>query len=314
MVINSAGNVGIGTINPAEKLEVSGVSNTRIRVKASETGSAAFVMLVSGNTQAGMYSHMTGEGDIRFYTGAGWQDRMRIDSEGNIGINTVAPEAKLDVNGTVKFNVSEYADNTAAIDAGLIAGMIYRDTNFFLKIVTTRNAYVAGAGNYNVECDSSLPNGTTDAIGAWCGGGIKYAAGLVVATANETTELAWGSLGTSRNVISNSAGEANTDVLGPYGAGAHPAASAAYVKTLYGYSDWYLPAKDQLNTVYTNEADIVTNGGAAFEDDLYWSSTEDNSSPNTSNETFAWAQNFNGGAQSTTTKDVTHWVRLIRSY
>ena len=52
---------------------------------------------------------------------------------------------------------------------------------------------------------------------------------------------------------------------------------------LNGYSDWYLPSKDELNLLYTNHVAI---GGFVVGD--YWTSTEVNS-------TNAWYQGFGDG-------------------
>ena len=55
--------------------------------------------------------------DTAFSVEVGSSERLRIDSSGNVGINSTAPTAKLDVNGTV--NVSGMATfNTAVIFKG----------------------------------------------------------------------------------------------------------------------------------------------------------------------------------------------------
>jgi hypothetical protein len=55
-------------------------------------------------------------------------------------------------------------------------------------------------------------------------------------------------------------------------------------------SDWYLPAKDELDVLYTNHATI---GGFNLSGSYYWSSSETSS-------TRAWAQRFNDGYQAST--------------
>ena len=88
--VQSNGNVGIGTSNPVNKLQVHGniisVANT---VEVSNGGSA--------NGQ-GMYS--PAENELAFSTAS--TERMRIDDDGNVGIGTTTPNgsAKLDVSGT----------------------------------------------------------------------------------------------------------------------------------------------------------------------------------------------------------------------
>ena len=73
---------------------------------------------------------------------------------------------------------------------------------------------------------------------------------------------------------------------------------------LGGYSDWYLPSKDELNQLYINK-DLI--GG--FTGDEYWSSTEYSSN-------LAWRQNFfiGNGNQGVLNKVNTFSVRAVRAF
>ena len=63
------------------------------------------------------------------------------------------------------------------------------------------------------------------------------------------------------------------------------AAEICYNLTNGGYSDWYLPSKDELNEMYINKTIInatsISNGGYALnisdDDDEYWSSSQEGS-------------------------------------
>ena len=72
--------------------------------------------------------------------------------------------------------------------------------------------------------------------------------------APKSTEVqrAWGSYGTVRSITSTTNGVANTTTLRNYGSAAHPAAYYCRALTTGGYNTWYLPAKDELNTCWTN--------------------------------------------------------------
>jgi hypothetical protein len=72
---------------------------------------------------------------------------------------------------------------------------------------------------------------------------------------------------------------------------------------LGGYSDWYLPSKDELNQLYINRFAI---GG--FASNFYWSSTEYGSS------SVLWVQNFNIGAQDYVNKYYNLNVRAVRAF
>lgn len=70
--------------------------------------------------------------------------------------------------------------------------------------------------------------------------------------------------------------------------------------TFAGYSDWYLPSKDELNAMYVYRSTI---GG--FYNNYYWSSTASSTS-------FAWYQSFSDGSQSTNNKTNYYRVRPVR--
>jgi len=79
-------------------------------------------------------------------------------------------------------------------------------------------------------------------------------------------------------------------------------------------SNWYLPAKDELNQVYTQ---ISVNGFGGFSTvDAYWSSTQYNGPDPTKNQTNdAWSQLFSTGQQAGEFKFQTSvLVRCVRSF
>jgi ABC-type Fe3+-hydroxamate transport system substrate-binding protein len=89
------------------------------------------------------------------------------------------------------------------------------------------------------------------------------------------------------------------------------AAGLARAYTGGGYTDWFLPSKDELNKMYTNRATINTtaaaNSGSDFVSDFYWSSTEDGFYD-------AWLQVFFVDDQFSSLKDDTLNVRAVRAF
>ena len=72
---------------------------------------------------------------------------------------------------------------------------------------------------------------------------------------------------------------------------------------LGGYSDWYLPSKDELNQLYINRVAI---GG--FASSWYWSSTENASD-------YAWYFGFDPGeAGNGGYKSGAYYVRAVRAF
>jgi hypothetical protein len=119
------------------------------------------------------------------------------------------------------------------------------------------------------------------------GDGTSY---MYVAPKSTEVIRTWGSNGTFRNTISTTNGVANTTTLFGFGSAAHPAAYYAKALSTGGYNTWYLPAKNELNTCWTNNLAIPFATSNAFVASFYWSSTEND-------QNFAWFQNFYNGGQ-----------------
>jgi hypothetical protein len=89
LVINSSGNVGIGTTNPQRKLEVS---------QSLRIGGAGAIIEFGDDNNTCIYKNNT-ISDMIFQTSG--NEKMRIASNGNVGIGTTNPTtAKLVINGT----------------------------------------------------------------------------------------------------------------------------------------------------------------------------------------------------------------------
>jgi hypothetical protein len=88
------------------------------------------------------------------------------------------------------------------------------------------------------------------------------------------------------------------------------AASEALTYESEGYSDWYIPSKDELIEIYNT----IANGGSdgnigGFEDSYYWSSSEN------VNYTYgAWGVNFSNGFTDDYYKSSSERVRVIRTF
>jgi len=143
------------------------------------------------------------------------------------------------------------------------------------------------------DCSSSVH--TCSSPGQVAGGGVCVSAGpnaLIAATSDAPTgsNYPWGTSDgsvTMRGTTSTTDGAANTSVLASYGSTngvlTHPAASYCASLITGGFSDWYLPAKDELNQLYQTK-DLI--GG--FSTAAYWSSTENHAES-------AWNLRFSDG-------------------
>jgi hypothetical protein len=125
--------------------------------------------------------------------------------------------------------------------------------------------------------------------------------------APKSTEVqrAWGSSGITRGTTSTTNGVANTTTLFNLGSAAHPAAYYCRALSTGGYNTWYLPAKNELLTMYSNKSAVPFATANSFVGDVYWSSTERDGSN-------AGFQNLSNGTQFNYVKDYGAFVRATR--
>lgn len=157
---------------------------------------------------------------------------------------------------------------------------------------------------------------------------------------DSSSTLAWKtSNSTTTGTTSVNNGWANTQAMVTAGIAAHPAANFCRNLNIGGYTDWYLPSKDELEILYrsfkpttdsnstsygansssvpptnnytsgnpaqTSIALFKSGGAEAMVANYYWSSTEYSS-------TRAWRQSFSSGYQIYYLKTGTYYVRGVR--
>jgi hypothetical protein len=137
-------------------------------------------------------------------------------------------------------------------------------------------------------------------------GYIQYQThGLIAAPSNQSIGIQWyngSNIVTEATAKAIGTGNANTNkIVASQGAGSYAAQLCADL-VLGGFSDWYLPSKDELYYLVLNRLLI---GG--FDGSIYWSSTE-------SDIEFAFNQNFDLGYQLVNYKNVLYKVRAIRTF
>ncbi len=188
MRIANNGNVGIGTANPATPLhllrnQASGtvglVTNTQAdpfayagwRMQAS--GGSGEVILNSAESAAPFTNALDiinsiPTGPIRFRTGAGAPERMRIDAAGKVGIGTTNPTALLDVSSP-----------------GL--EVFFRDANSGFKITSTGGLnYIESAGA-GMSGAADLRFTDMNAVNTWMT--IKSTGNVGIGTTNPSRHL-----------------------------------------------------------------------------------------------------------------------------
>jgi hypothetical protein len=139
--------------------------------------------------------------------------------------------------------------------------------------------------------------------GGECSDGTVYVNSTLRTTPKDATDvygyiqyIQWADDGYPIGATSESDGAANTNNLADRGSGYAAAYYCKNAERTGGYTDWYLPAKNELNTLYINRAAIGnfnTNASGSWPESYYWSSTEG------PNGFYPWYQRFYNGYQYT---------------
>jgi hypothetical protein len=149
-------------------------------------------------------------------------------------------------------------------------------------------AYILQSGDPGY--DANTPHGLVAATVVDQGTGIRWYNGSFTTTGVTGTAIGTG-LSNTNAIIASQGGTATS-----YAAGLARAYAGG------GYTDWYLPSKDELNKLYLNRIAI---GG--FANVIYWSSTEIDGY-------YAWVQYFGDGAQTSDGKNFRSYVRAVRAF
>ena len=243
-----------------------------------------------------------------------------------VDANTTAVDAntlQIGTNATnVGINSSDITDLSLRVDGAALAvpgsnpgDMQYWDGSAWVLIA----APAPGTANAKLGFCNDKPSWDCIAVGDTgpAGGIVFYVAadgisGLEAATADLTADTyEWGCSGidiTGADLINIGDGDANTaDIVAAVCTPVTPsnliAANAADAHVSGGFTDWFLPSKDELNELYLQRAFV---GG--FGTGIYRSSSE-------SSATSAWTMDFSNGALDSGNGKNNPWnVRPIRAF
>ena len=207
-------------------------------------------------------------------------------------------------------------ETSAVLDGGsMIVGYDGRACDASLEGAIRYNSTGGGDGGASDPCNPA----NSPSAGQICDDGSIYTGlspdgnvEMYTTAADISTSIAWNNGNASGYVTtsqtSTTTGETNTTNLltidsdsGTGGTQPHQAAQVCADSAANGHSDWYLPAKDELNVLYTNYVAIGGFNAANY----YWSSTEKDNSG-------AWEHRFSDNKTSGVAKSTLLNVRCVR--
>lgn len=269
-------------------------------------------------------------------------DAFSFTADTDVVVSTVSTSNSININGIdAVTSVSVSGDGSPEININgggwVTSGNITNGQSLQVRLTssgsnsTTSTATVDVGGvaaDYDVTTAAGADPCETGAIGTVCADGAIYAGTTVggarfyAAPSDESGTYIYGGYTTDVNGDNASVapelfddGLANTNMLINSGAGDHEAAQACEDRAGTG---WYLPARDELDTVWNNlvngapdgNSDNITddfgfNISGDYPDGWYWSSSE-------GGEYSSWRQWFSSGLQNYGTKTNGIVVRCVR--
>lgn len=296
------GRAGIGTSSPATYMHLHGVplaSRGQLTLSAPP-GEGTFISFYEDDEFKAYLWYDVSDEDLRLQNFTAGDLNLNPYG-GRVGVGTNTPSTTLHVNGQIRITGgSPAAGRVLTSDANGLA------------------TWEAG------------PGATTYEIGDFAQGGVIFwldetgQHGLVCAKQDQSSGMRWyaGTLGNTQAKGSGPfAGEANNSIIiaalvaigddgNTYAARLCNELQMTEGETTYG--DWYLPSREELNLIYgqksTIDATATANGGSAFANAYYWSSTE-------ANINYAYCIDFLDGRQIQSGNKFSNFrVRAIRAF
>ncbi len=295
------------------------------------TGTGSFTASISGLTSNITYyvrayatnSAGTGYGDEKIFTTSATSDFAITLSATNVTSSSATFNGSVNANYfsttvTFEYGITTNYENSITASQSPVTGNNNTDVNDSLTGLSTNTTYhfrVKIVNSSGTAYESDMTFITNYIVGETAYGGVVFYRdstgqhGLVCAPTNQSTEATWGcdgtAVGRTSTIINTGASNTNAIVVGCTTAGI--AAKLCYDLALNGYSDWYLPSKDELGLMYSN---LHLQGMGGFAYAHYWSSCEFDA-------TNAWMLLFGSPMEmdmGSSSKSCTYYVRAVRAY
>jgi len=286
-------------------------------------------------------------GRFMFYDGTEWGTLSFTEKRPDAP--TIGTASAGNTQATVSFTApssnggSAITSYTATSSPEAITGTVTQSGsgNITVTGLTNSTAYtftVTATNAIGTSLASAVSNSITPQVpqlGDFYGGGVIYylfvdgeigyvageTHGLIAAVEDQSSGIQWHngiSVFAGAADQSIGAGSANTDaIILAHAQGAPETSYAAGLARDYnggGYTDWFLPSRNEAYQMFINKA-LINNTAAAnsgsdlTEDAYYWSSSEKNN-----NVTLAWFFEISNGGSGVVSKGTTYNVRAVRAF
>jgi len=265
-----------------------------------------------------------------------WQETHTVTTN-DYGLYTaiIGQGTSTSVGSSATFDVVDWGASNHLLKVDVdYGGGIFVDmgTTAFMSVPYSMNALNSTSQSLTISGDTIfisngnfviLPSSVHNLqIGDIYSGGIIFyldgnGGGLVAATFDQSNAAEWGCNGfadtiTGADGTAIGTGNQNTIDIEAGCTTPETAADICTNLTLNGYSDWFLPSKDELFRMYTNICSNSALGNiGGFYDEAYWSSTEYNNTTRAWYLTFSYSGSASPGNHS---KSQNKYVRAIRAF
>ena len=229
-----------------------------------------------------------------------------ITDDGGANITTRGVCYSINTNPTTADNITNDGNGSGSFTSNLSG--LTASTTYYVRAYATNSAGTAYGNELSFTTLASAPLAIGD---SYQGGIIFYldgsGGGLIAAPTNQSAGAPWGCYGTLITGADGTAigtGAQNTIDIEAGCSTAGTAADICANLVLSGYTDWFLPSKDELDMMYVN---LHMQGLGGFASNYYWSSTEYDFNS-------AWIQYFYNGLQFYGFKSSNFYVRSVRAF